>query len=409
MGDTKSWAFFCNLIIKMIIGPVSNPILGKGGHRTMIPIEFLEDYLIDQEDGLKKLLTWFLNLVMQLEAMEQIDAEPYQRVDSRKAHRNGYKERSLKTRVGELKLKKPQFREISFATKVFDRYSRVEKALINAVIESYLQGVSTRRVQDIVSRLGVEDLSASSVSRISRELDGRVEEFLKRPIERSIPYLFVDASYFKVRTDSRYITKAFLVVTAVRDDGYREILGARIADGEDELFWTGLFDDLKDRGLSGVKLVVSDGHKGIQKAVEKSFLGASWQMCHVHFVRAVLRNVAKKYQKEIADKLKIALDDETKMHELVLDLEGRGYSKSAGTIEHFQFSLWNYKSFPRNHWRRIRTTNGLERINKELKRRTRVVGAFPSDQSFMRLGASILIDINEEWMTTKKYLSMDTD
>mgnify|MGYP001595772238 FL=1 len=375
----------------------------------MIPIEFLEDYLIDQEDGLKKLLTWFLNLVMQLEAMDQVDAEPYQRVDSRKAHRNGYKERSLKTRVGELKLKKPQFREISFETKVFDRYSRVEKALINAVIESYLQGVSTRRVQDIVSRLGVEDLSASSVSRISRELDGRVEEFLKRPIEHSIPYLFVDASYFKVRNDSRYITKAFLVVTAVRDDGYREILGARIADGEDELFWTGFFDDLKNRGLSGVKLVVSDGHKGIQKAVEKSFLGASWQMCHVHFIRAVLRNVAKKYHKEIADKIKIALENETEMQQLYLDLESRSYSKSAGTIEHFQLSLWNYRSFPRNHWRRIRTTNGLERINKELKRRTRVVGAFPSDQSFMRLGASILIDINEEWMTTKKYLSMDTD
>jgi len=393
----------------MIIGPVSYPIVGKGGHRTMIPIEFLEDYLIDQEDCLKKLLTWFLNLVMQLEAMEQIDAEPYQRVDSRKAHRNGYKERSLKTRVGELKLKKPQFREISFETKVFDRYSRVEKALINAVIESYLQGVSTRRVGDIVSRLGVEDLSASSVSRISKELDKGVEEFLKRPIEHSIPYLFVDASYFKVRTDSRYITKAFMVVTAVRDDGYREILGARIADGEDELFWTGFFDDLKDRGLSGVKLVVSDGHKGIQKAVEKSFLGASWQMCHVHFIRAVLRNVAKKYHKEIADKLKIALENETEMRQLYLDLESRGYSKSADTIELFQFSLWNYRSFPRNHWRRIRTTNGLERINKELKRRTRVVGAFPSDQSFMRLGASILIDINEEWMTTKKYLSMDTD
>jgi transposase-like protein len=375
----------------------------------MIPIEFLEDYLIDQEDGLKKLLTWFLNLVMQLEAMEQIDAEPYQRVDSRKAHRNGYKERSLKTRVGELKLKKPQFREISFATKVFDRYSRVEKSLINAVIESYLQGVSTRRVQDIVSRLGVEDLSASSVSRISRELDGRVEEFLKRPIEHSIPYLFVDASYFKVRTDSRYITKAFLVVTAIRDDGYREILGARIADGEDELFWTGLFDDLKDRGLSGVKLVVSDGHKGIQKAVEKSFLGASWQMCHVHFTRAVLRNVAKKYQKDIADKIKVALDDEIKMQELEVELRERGYSKAADTIDHFKFSLWNYRSFPAGHWRRIRTTNGLERINKELKRRSRVVGAFPSDKSFMRLSVSILININEEWLTAKKYLSMDAD
>lgn len=375
----------------------------------MIPKDLLEDYFIDQEDGLKKLLTWFLNLVMQFEAMEQIDAEPYQRVGSRKAYRNGYKERSLKTRVGELTLKKPQFREIPFQTKVFDRYSRVERALINAIIESYLQGVSTRRVQDIVSRLGIEELSASSVSRIAKELDEKVEEFLKRPIEHPVPYLFVDASYFKVRTNSRYVTKAFLIVTGIRDDGYREILGARIADGEDELFWSGLFQDLMDRGLSGVKLVISDGHKGIQKAVEKSFLGASWQMCHVHLVRAVLRNVAKKYHKEIADKIKVALEDETKTHELILELESRGYSKAADTLERFRFSLWNYRSFSREHWRRIRTTNGLERINKELKRRTRVVGAFPSDRSFMRLGVSILIDINEEWMTTKKYLSMDTD
>jgi putative transposase len=375
----------------------------------MIPNDLLKDYLIDQEDGLKNLLTWFLNLVMQFEAIEQIDAEPYQRVGSRKAHRNGYKERSLKTRVGELRLKKPQFREIPFQTKVFDRYSRVEKALINAIVESYLQGVSTRRIQDIVSRLGIEELSASSVSRITKELDEKVEEFLKRPIEHPIHYLFVDASYFKVRTDSRYVTKAFLVVMGVRDDGYREILGARIADGEDELFWSGLFQDLADRGLSGVELVISDGHKGIQKAVEKSFLGASWQMCHVHLIRAVLRNVAKKYHKEIADKIKIALEDETKTQELIRELEGRGYSKAADTLEHFRFSLWNYRSFSREHWRRIRTTNGLERINKELKRRTRVVGAFPSDKSFMRLGVSILIDINEEWMTTKKYLSMDTD
>jgi putative transposase len=375
----------------------------------MIPNEFLEDYLIDQEDGLKKLLTWFLNLVMQLEAMEQINAEPYERVESRKAHRNGYKERSLKTRVGELQLKKPQFREIPFETKVFDRYSRVEKALINAIAESYLQGVSTRRVQDIVSWLGIENFSASSVSRIAKELDEKVEEFLKRPIEHPIKYLFVDASYFKVRTESRYVTKAFLIVTGIRDDGYREVLGARIADGEDELFWSGLFQDLKDRGLSGVKLVISDGHKGIQKAVEESFLGASWQMCHVHLVRAVLRNVAKKYHKEIADKLKVALEDETKMQELILEIESRGYSKAADTLEHFQFSLWNYRSFPATHQRRIRTTNGLERINKELKRRSRVVGAFPSDQSFMRLGVSILIDINEEWMTTKRYLSMDED
>lgn len=200
-----------------------------------------------------------------------------------------------------------------------------------------------------------------------------------------------------------------MIVMGVRDDGYREILGARIADGEDELFWSGLFQDLADRGLSGVKLVISDGHKGIQKAVEKSFLGASWQMCHVHLMRAVLRNVAKKYQEEMADKIKIALEDKTKMQQLIQELEDRGYSKSADTAERFRFSLWNYRAFPREHWRRIRTTNGLERINKELKRRSRVVGAFPSDKSFMRLGVSILIDINEEWMTTRKYLSMDAE
>ena len=158
-----------------------------------------------------------------------------------------------------------------FETKVFDRYLRVEEALINAVVEMDLQGVSTRRIQDIVSKLGVENLSASSVWRISQELDEKVEEFLKRPIT-SYPFtLYVDASYFKVRTNSRYVSKAFMIVMGVRDDGYREILGARIADSEDELFWSGLFQDLADRGLSGVKLVISDGHKGIRKRWRNPF------------------------------------------------------------------------------------------------------------------------------------------
>ncbi|MEM0499172.1 MAG: IS256 family transposase [Methanothrix sp.] len=373
----------------------------------MIPVDLLEDYLIDQEEGLKKLLTYFLNLVMQLEAIQQSGAEPYQRTESRKAHRNGYKERSLKTRVGEITLKKPQFREMPFETKVFERYSRVEKALISAVAESYIQGVSTRRIKSVVSQLGLENLSASSVSRLAKELDDKVEEFLKRPIERPVPYIFVDASYFKVRDGPMYVTKAFMIVTGIRDDGYREILGARIADGEDENFWYGLFQELKDRGLSGVKLVVSDGHKGIQSAVESSFLGASWQICHVHFIRAVLRNVAKKDQKEIADKLKLALEHESMMDLLVGELEDRGYSKAIDTIDRFRFGLWNYKSFPREHWKRIRTTNSMERIHKELKRRSRVVGAFPSDNAFIRLAVSILMDINEEWMTSKRYLTMD--
>jgi len=375
----------------------------------MIPTELLQDYLIDQETGLKELLTWFLNLVMQLEALQQTGAEPYQRIDGRKAHRNGYKKRSLKTRVGEITLNKPQLRETSFETKVFDRYSRIEKALINAVVESYIQGVSTRKIQDIVSHLGLDQLSPSSISRISKELDDKINEFLNRPIEKTIKYLFVDASYFKVRVESRYVNRAFLVITGIREDGYREILGARIADCEDELFWSGLFDDLKLRGLSGVELVVSDGHKGIQKAVQESFLGASWQMCHVHFMRAVLKNIPNKYKEEIAQKVKEALDHEQAIQTLSKELADRGYSKALDTVERFRFDLWNYRAFPKGHWRRIRTTNVMERINKELKRRSRVVGAFPNDQSFMRLGVSILIDINEEWLTGRKYLSWDDE
>ena len=368
--------------------------------------DLLEDYLVDQDDGLKKLLTWFLNLVMQLEAIQQSGAEPYERNDSRTTQRNGYKERSLKTRVGDLILKKPQFRDRSFKSCVFDKYSRVEIALTNAIAESYLQGVSTRRIQEVISHLGVERLSASTVSRIAKELDEKVEEFLKRPIERPMPYIFVDARYFKVRDGGKYVTKAFLVITGIRDDGYREILGAMITDNESEGFWSGFFDELIDRGLRGVELVVSDGHKGIQAAVSSRFLGASWQMCQVHFSRAVLNNIPNKDKEEIAEKLRKGFEDQTKMAELAIELRQKRYSKSADTIDRFSQDIWNHKSFPKEHWRRIRTTNGLERINKELKRRSRVVGAFPNDGSLLRLGVAILMNINEEWLTGRKYLSM---
>jgi len=368
--------------------------------------ELLEDYLIDQDDGLKKLFTWFFNLVMQLEAIQQSGAEPYERNEARTTQRNGYKERSLKTRVGELILKKPQFRDRSFKSCVFDKYSRVELALTNAIAESYLQGVSTRRIRDVVSHLGVERLSASTVSRIAKELDEKVAEFLKRPIERQIPYIYVDASYFKVRDGGKYVTKAFLIVTGVRDDGYREILGAKITDNESEGFWSGFFDELIDRGLKGVKLIVSDGHKGIQSAVSSRFLGASWQMCQVHFSRAVLNNIPNKDKEEVAEKLRKGFEDEAKMAELAAELSQKRYSKSADTIDRFSQDIWNHRTFPKEHWKKIRTTNGLERINKELKRRSRVVGAFPNDGALLRLGVTILMDINEEWLTGRKYLSM---
>jgi transposase-like protein len=379
----------------------------KEGHRAMDISDFAEDYLVDHKDGMRKLTVWLLNEVMQQEALNQIQAQPYERTGKRRARRNGTRKRSLKTIHGDVILDKPQFREFPFKTQVFQSYSRVEMSLKVAIAESYLQGISTRKVEEVVSKFGLENVSASEVSRIAKELDEKVKEFLDRPIEEPIPYLFVDASYFKVRTDGRYVNKALLIVTGIHEDGYREILGATVADSEDEAFWESFYEGLKARGLNGVKLLTSDGHKGIQKAVGRNFLGASWQMCNVHFMRAVLKNIPKKDKKEIAYMLKEALEDESKMQKLAVVLDEKGYSKSAETIERFRFDLWNYKAFPRTHWKRIRTTNSLERINKELKRRSRAAGAFSNDQSLLRLAVCIMMNINEEWITGNRYLSLE--
>ena len=375
----------------------------------MQSLEPVINYLVDPNSGLKQVMTEFLNAVMLFEAYLQSGALPYERTHQRKAHRNGTRPRTLKTRIGEITLDKPQFREFPFESSVFERYCRVEQALLMIIAESYIQGVSTRRMEELVKNFGLNKLSASEVSRLCKILDEKVEEFLKRPIEVKIPYLLVDATYFKVRCGVQYKTRALLVVVGIREDGLREILGASIAESEDSGFWLTLFRSLKDRGLEGVELVISDAHKGIQKAVESSFLGASWQYCHVHFSRAVLDSISNKDKQEIADKLKEASDDEMKMQELGKELRDRGYDPAAETIDRFRFDLWNYKAYPRVHWKRIRTTNVIERINKELKRRSRPVGAFPSDKSLMRLAGCIMININEEWITGKKYLSMDEE
>ena len=375
----------------------------------MQSLEPVINYLVDPNSGLKQVMTEFLNAVMLFEAYLQSGALPYERTHQRKAHRNGTRPRTLKTRIGEITLDKPQFREFPFESSVFERYCRVEQALLMIIAELYIQGVSTRRMEELVKNFGLKKLSASEVSRLCKILDEKVEEFLKRPIEVKIRYLLVDATYFKVRCGVQYKTRALLVVVGIREDGLREILGASIAESEDSGFWLTLFRSLKDRGLEGVELVISDAHKGIQKAVESSFLGASWQYCHVHFSRAVLDSIPNRDKQEIADKLKEASDDEMKMQELGKELRDRGYDPAAETIDRFRFDLWNYKAYPRVHWKRIRTTNVIERINKELKRRSRPVGAFPSDKSLMRLAGCIMININEEWITGKKYLSMDEE
>jgi transposase-like protein len=203
------------------------------------------------------------------------------------------------------------------------------------------------------------------------------------------------------------VNTAVLIIAGIREDGYREILGIRVADSENEGFWLSLFDDLKSRGLRGVQLVISDGHEGIQKSVKTSFLGASWQMCQVHFLRAILRNVPKKRQSEVIALVKSALNGyEDRLSEVADKLERIGFLKAADTVELFMFDVGNYRDFPTEHWKRIRTTNMVERVNAEIKRRTKVVAAFPSSESLMRLIGSILIDMNEDWVTGYRYLNM---
>ena len=225
-------------------------------------LAYVEKYVTDNEDGIKSLLEWFLNTVMREEANVQAGCLPYERTEERRLHRNGTKPRSLTTRMGVLHLDKPQFREESFETCVFDRYSRVELAVLNMVIESYLQGVSTRRIREVIKHLGVDDLSKSSVSRIAEELDEKVRLFLGRLLEAPIPVMYVDATYFKVRCNERYVNKALFIVVGVRSDGLLEVLGARIAEQESEGLWHEYFEELKERGLRNVMMVVSDGHKG---------------------------------------------------------------------------------------------------------------------------------------------------
>lgn len=367
------------------------------------------NYLTDNEKGMQQLITWFLNDVMKEEVAQQAGVPRYARSSTRRAHRNGHRQRSLKTRYGEITLLKPQLREFPFETKIFDRYSRTEKALVNAIIESYLQGVSTRKVETVISHLGVSQISASYVSKVAQELDEQVRLFLERPIDSHIPYLIVDASYFKVRDGIQYINKALLVVAGVREDGYREILGARIADAENELTWEGIFSDLKERGLSSVDLIISDGHTGIQSAAEKMFTGSSWQMCHVHFIRAVLRKVSRKYYNLIAERLRGCLNDSSLLLAYAKELEDSGFCRAADTIYRFEHGLMNYRAYPPEHWKKIRTTNLLERVHKEIKRRTKKVGAFTNDASLLRLAVSILIDINEDWITGNRYLSVKSE
>jgi len=375
--------------------------------------ELVQGALLDDPQFLRQIVEVVLQQLLEAEITEHLGAAPYQRTESRKGHRNGYKSRKLKSRVGTLELLVPQDREGIFSTQLFARYQRNEKALTLALMEMYLEGVSTRKVREVTEELCGTAFSKSTISRLATVLDSELEEWRQRPLEaESYPYLFVDARYEKVRIGSRIVSEGVLVVSAVREDGFREILAVEVADVESEATYQELFRALKERGLKGVELVTSDEHKGLKSAIERHFRGASHQRCQFHYAKNLLGLVSFAKRKELGAGLRAVFSAPTR--ELALrsaqELADRWRGSHPKVAEHIEEHIEECLaclSFPESHRRRIRTTNGLERLNQEIKRRTGVVRIFPNREACLRLVTALAVETSEEWLTGRRYLDIE--
>ena len=375
--------------------------------------DILKDlWLGNKESGVAKLLEKVFDAVLQSQASEQLNADPYERSDDRTSYRNGYRTRSLTTRVGTLILHVPKFRDGNFSTELFERYQRSEKALILSLMEMVVQGVSTRKVQEITETLCGTSFSKSAVSALCQNLDPIVAAFRNRPLERHYPFLIVDAIYMKARDEKRVKSRGFLIATGVNDEGNREVLGFEIADSESEESWSSFFESLKARGLRAVDLVSSDNHGGLKNAIHKQFQGASWQRCQTHFSKNLLEKVPKKYKAEV----KTALTDlynapdlkEAKSRkERMLAIYEETAPKAMGLLDEAFDDITAVFALPQPYRKRLRTTNGIERLNEELRRRERVIRIFPNDQSLIRLMGAVLMEHHEKWINGKKYFNMD--
>jgi transposase-like protein len=375
--------------------------------------DVIQQPLLNDESFLRNLVSMVCQQLLEAEISATLQALPYERTESREGYRNGYKPRQLKTRVGKLSLEVPQDREGIYQTQLFERYQRSEKAFIATLQEMYIQGVSTRKVKEITQALCGIPFSKSTVCQLTSELDSQIKAFLERPLEAEYPYLFIDAKYEKVRENHKIVSKGVLIVLGVNSSGQREILDVSIASGENETTYSDLFKRLQARGLNprGVKLVISDDHLGLRKALDRYFQGVSWQRCQVHFLRNMLNRLPHKERKAFASKLKdvfaapefeVAVE---RLKALVLEYKEK-YPAVAETLEEeAEFTLTCFQ-FPEEHRKRIRTTNCLERFNEEVDRRSRVIRIFPNDASALRIVVSLAIEQNEEWIAAKSYLDM---
>jgi transposase-like protein len=375
--------------------------------------ELVQEVLLDDPSFLGEIVERVVQQVLETEMTEHIGAALYERTENRTGQRNGYKPRTLRTRVGTLNLLVPQDREGTFSTRLFSRYQRNEKALTLALMEMYVEGVSTRKVKEVTEVLCGTSFSKSLISSLAGSLDAELQAWRNRRLEaEAYPYLFVDARYEKVRVGSRVVSQGVLIVSGVRDEGMREILAVEVADTESEATYQELFRSLKTRGLSGVELVVSDGHEGLKAAITRHFQGASWQRCQVHYARNLLGMVSLAKRKELGADLRgiFAAPDREQAFGIASSVaekwRKKGHEKVSCHLEEHIEECLTCLAFPESHRRRIRTTNGLERLNQEIKRRSRVVRIFPNRESCLRLVSALAVEQSEEWVTGRRYLDM---
>src|SRR6056297_623524 len=371
--------------------------------------------LVEQQadgDLVREMLAFAADRIMEAEIEVRTGAAKGARSPLREVQRNGYRDRDWDTRAGRIALEIPRLRKGSYLPSFLEPRRTAEKALVAVIQEAYVHGVSTRSVDALVKAMGAGGMSKSQVSRMCAEIDERVQAFLTRPLEGAWPYLWLDATYIRVRDGGRIVSRAVIVAVAVNEDGRREVLGVHAGHSEAEVFWMDFLRSLADRGLRGVKLVVADDHKGLRAAARRVF-DATQQRCRVHWTRNALAHVSPKSRAAVAAMLKTIFAQETKADaeaqwDAVADALREKNDRLGSLMDASREDVLAYMDFPREHWPQIASTNPLERVNKEIKRRSDVVGIFPNDAAIIRLVGALMIETNDEWAVARRYMGLES-
>lgn len=367
---------------------------------TLNQEEILQLLSSNRDDAFKKLLQDSLNSILQAESTEQLKAEKYERSEERTDSRNGTRERQLTTRLGKIELVVPRHRDVPFKSLIFDNYQRSEAALVASMAEMVIAGVSTRKVAKVVETLCGTSYSKSMVSEVCKDLDAAVNEFRNRPLTNSYPFVLFDATYFKVRNDHRIVSKAFMVAYATNPDGTREIIGFDLFDNETNDTWFMFIESLRKRGLHGVRVITSDAHQGILYAIKKVFPEVPWQRCQTHFSRNIMDKTPKKYQKGLHSELfemynASSLEEARKIRDRIIGDYNDVAPDAMECLDNGFESAMTVMVLPDPLRKYHRTSNHIERLNRELKRRSNVIGVFPNDESIIRIMGSVLMEMHE--------------